>query len=198
MLAGLGFTYDDMDRPVQDLSGGWRMRVALARLMLSAPDLLVLDEPTNHLDVESVAWLERYLADWPGAILFVSPRPRLHRCGGRAGHRGLRRAGARVRGWLRRVRGAARGTPGRSACRAGPAAAPGRAPRAVHRPVPLQGHQGRQVQSRIKMLRALDRIEMPDRAEQAASFAFPEPRRSSRVVIEVDRRHGGLRRHRRC
>ena len=72
VLHGLGFTDADSDRPVQDLSGGWRMRVALARLMLSAPDLLVLDEPTNHLDVESVAWLEQYLQDWPGAILFVS------------------------------------------------------------------------------------------------------------------------------
>jgi ATP-binding cassette subfamily F protein 3 len=72
VLAGLGFSTEDADRSVQELSGGWRMRVALARLMLSAPDLLVLDEPTNHLDVESVSWLEQHLASWPGAILFVS------------------------------------------------------------------------------------------------------------------------------
>ena len=72
ILAGLGFSGADADRSVGELSGGWRMRVALGRLLLSEPDILLLDEPTNHLDVDSVAWLERRLSDWPGALLFVS------------------------------------------------------------------------------------------------------------------------------
>ena len=72
VLAGLGFGPDDAARPVAELSGGWRMRVALGRLLVSEPDILLLDEPTNHLDVDSVAWLERHLAGWPGALLFVS------------------------------------------------------------------------------------------------------------------------------
>ena len=72
ILAGLGFTGADAGRSVDELSGGWRMRVALGRLLLSEPDILLLDEPTNHLDVDSVAWLERRLAAWPGALLFVS------------------------------------------------------------------------------------------------------------------------------
>ncbi len=72
ILAGLGFDPEDHDRPMDEMSGGWRMRVALARLLLSAPDLLVMDEPTNHLDVDSVAWLEQQLAGWSGGLLFVS------------------------------------------------------------------------------------------------------------------------------
>src|SRR5262249_6215039 len=72
ILAGLGFGDDDVDRPFTELSGGWRMRAALARLLLSAPDVLVLDEPTNHLDTDSVARLEQALRDLEGAVLFVS------------------------------------------------------------------------------------------------------------------------------
>src|SRR5690606_19909348 len=72
ILYGLGFREDDMDRPFTELSGGWRMRAALARLLLAEPDLLVLDEPTNHLDTDSVAWLEQSLRDSEGALLFVS------------------------------------------------------------------------------------------------------------------------------
>lgn len=72
VLDGLGFTGTDADRPVQDLSGGWRMRVALARLMLSAPDLLVLDEPTNHLDLATKRALVRALAPYEGTLIFVS------------------------------------------------------------------------------------------------------------------------------
>ena len=72
VLAGLGFSPADSQRPVREMSGGWRMRVALARLMVAQPDVLILDEPTNHLDVDSVAWLEQRLAAWPGALLFVS------------------------------------------------------------------------------------------------------------------------------
>ena len=72
LLSGLGFETSDHDRDIGELSGGWQMRVALARLLLSKPDLLVLDEPTNHLDVDSVTWLETYLGKWNNGLLFVS------------------------------------------------------------------------------------------------------------------------------
>jgi len=72
ILFGLGFGEADMGRPTAEFSGGWQMRIALARLLVSAPDLLLLDEPTNHLDLESVQWLEGFLRSYKGAIMLVS------------------------------------------------------------------------------------------------------------------------------
>ncbi len=72
ILAGLGFSEEWQARPMSSYSGGWRMRVALAAVLFSQPDLLLLDEPTNHLDLEATLWLEGYLQKFPGAILLVS------------------------------------------------------------------------------------------------------------------------------
>lgn len=72
VLEGLGFTTADLQRPYSQFSGGWRMRVLLAKMMLQAPDLLLLDEPTNHLDLPSIEWLERYLQSYPGSVVIVS------------------------------------------------------------------------------------------------------------------------------
>jgi ATPase subunit of ABC transporter with duplicated ATPase domains len=72
ILAGLGFADADMERDIGEFSGGWMMRVALARLLLQNPDVLLLDEPTNHLDLASVEWLQGFLAQYAGAIVLVS------------------------------------------------------------------------------------------------------------------------------
>ena len=71
-VIGLGFERKDFDRPCSEFSGGWRMRIELAKILLSHPDLLLLDEPTNHLDIESIQWLEDFLKSSPSAVLMVS------------------------------------------------------------------------------------------------------------------------------
>ncbi len=71
-LTGLGFRRDDFDRPTSEFSGGWRMRIELAKLLLRHPDVLLLDEPTNHLDIESIQWLEEFLAKRCNAVILVS------------------------------------------------------------------------------------------------------------------------------
>lgn len=72
VLQGLGFANADLKRPYKEFSGGWRMRVLLAKMILQQPDLLLLDEPTNHLDLPSIEWLEKYLLHYPGAVVIVS------------------------------------------------------------------------------------------------------------------------------
>lgn len=72
VLEGLGFSTADLQKSYNKFSGGWRMRVLLAKMMLQAPDLLLLDEPTNHLDLPSIEWLERYLISYPGSVVIVS------------------------------------------------------------------------------------------------------------------------------
>ena len=71
-LLGLGFLRSDFDRPTREFSGGWRMRIELAKILLQAPDVLLLDEPTNHLDIESIQWLENFLATHANAVMLVS------------------------------------------------------------------------------------------------------------------------------
>ena len=71
-LSGLGFTREDFDRPTRECSGGWRMRIELAKILLQKPDVLLLDEPTNHLDIESIQWLEQFLAQSAKAVVLVS------------------------------------------------------------------------------------------------------------------------------
>lgn len=72
ILEGLGFKTSDLDRPMKEFSGGWRMRAVLAKMLLEQPDIMLMDEPTNHLDLPSIEWLESYLSGYPGSVIIVS------------------------------------------------------------------------------------------------------------------------------
>jgi ATP-binding cassette subfamily F protein 3 len=76
VLRGLGFETDALDRLTDTYSGGWQMRIAMAKLLLREPDLLLLDEPTNHLDAAARKWLEKYLDEYPGAVFLISHEPK--------------------------------------------------------------------------------------------------------------------------
>ena len=186
ILAGLGFAPTDHQRPLGELSGGWRMRVALARLLLAAPDLLVLDEPTNHLDVDSVAWLEDHLAGWRTGLLFVShDRDFIDAVANRV----LELSGGRVTeyvgGFAEFVVAREERLADQRAMAAHQARETARTERFVER-FRYKASKARQVQSRVKALERLERIVVEEPDDTAARFGFPVPRRSSRVVVELE------------
>ena len=185
ILAGLGFSGADADRSVAELSGGWRMRVALGRLLLSEPDILLLDEPTNHLDVDSVAWLERRLSDWPGALLFVShDRDFIDAVANRIVELAAGAATTYEGGFAEFVVAREEYMQRVEAAAARQAREVARVERFVER-FRYKATKARQVQSRIKTLEKLERIQAPSRSDGAARFAFTAPPRASRVVAEL-------------
>jgi ATP-binding cassette subfamily F protein 3 len=184
ILSGLGFAPDELQRPLAEFSGGWRMRAALARLLLLRPSLLLLDEPTNHLDLPSLAWLENFLASYEGAIVVVAhDRYFLNRMVtsiAELGPTGIvvypgdydaylveREARqelleARARNQAKRI---------------------AEVERFIER-FRYKATKARQVQSRIKMLGRIDRIQAPA-AQRHIRFAFPQPPRTGRRVVAL-------------
>lgn len=183
VLNGLGFPRADWSRATQEFSGGWQMRLALAKLLLRKPDLLLLDEPTNHLDLQARNWLEQYLADYPHAFILVSHdryfldvtvrkivelwNHRAYFCSGNYG-RYLAQKDER---------------------RAQLEAAYRNQQEKIHHLETFinrfryQATKARQVQSRIKELERIERIELPAE-EKAIHFSFPQPPASGRMVSE--------------
>ena len=186
VLDGLGFSPADSDRRVAELSGGWRMRAALARLVVSEPDILLLDEPTNHLDVDSMAWLERRLAAWPGALLFVShDRDFIDAVADRIAEMASGTVITYEGGFAEFVVARTERLERIEAAAARQAREVARVERFVER-FRYKASKARQVQSRVKTLQKLERIQAPSRSQLAARFSFGAPPRSSRVVAELE------------
>jgi ATP-binding cassette subfamily F protein 3 len=185
LLMGLGFHGSDLKKPLITFSGGWRMRVALAKLFLQKPNVLLLDEPTNHLDIESIDWLENYLGSFQGSVIMVShDRYFLDRMvdsiaeldmgqiteysGNYSSYLNERRARLHIqelafKNQQRKIR---------------------ETERFIER-FRYKNTKARQVQSRIKMLEKLERIPEPASDNESIHFKFPEPKRSGKVVVEL-------------
>jgi ATP-binding cassette subfamily F protein 3 len=185
-LAGLGFAEADMERPTAEFSGGWMMRVALARLLLQNPDLLLLDEPTNHLDLASVEWLQDILAEYAGAVILVShDRDFINAVVNRVAEL---RAGTLTE-YVGDYADFVEQREERIAQLERQAAAQGRKVAQVERFIErfrYKATKARQVQSRIKALDRLQRVDVPVTRTRTVKFRFPEPPRSGRTVIMLD------------
>jgi ATP-binding cassette subfamily F protein 3 len=185
ILAGLGFAEADMERPTATFSGGWMMRVALARLLLQNPDLLLLDEPTNHLDLASVEWLQGYLAEYAGAVILVShDRDFINAIVNRVAEL---RAGSLTE-YVGDYADFVEQRDEHIAQLERQAAAQGRKVAQVERFIErfrYKATKARQVQSRIKALDRLERVAVPSARARTVKFRFPEPPRSGRTVITL-------------
>ncbi len=188
ILQGLGFKERDFDRLTDELSGGWLMRIALAKILLQSPDLLLLDEPTNHLDLASLIWLEEFLINYPGAIVIVShdrvflnhlidriaeiEAQKIDLYYGDYDHY-LEEKEARIQ-----ILEATFKTQQRKI---------EQTERFIER-FRAKNTKSSQVQSRIKMLEKIERIELPEKRKEVR-FLFPAPSRSGHKVVEVKNLH---------
>src|ERR1700756_2725702 len=185
VLSGLGFSKQEWHRRTEEFSGGWQMRVALAKLLLQKPNLLLLDEPTNHLDLEARNWLEEYLADYPSAYVLIShDRYFLDVTVSKI-----------VEIWNKQIffysgnyeKYLAEKTQRREQLHA---AWRNQRERIEQLEVFInrfryQATKAKQVQSRIKELEKMERIELPPE-EKTIHFSFPQPKPSGRIVAEFE------------
>ena len=183
VLTGLGFRKEDWQRQTDEFSGGWQMRIALAKLLLQKPNLLLLDEPTNHLDLEARNWLEEYLSEYPFAFVLIShDRYFLDVTVNKI-----------VEIWNKRVHFYAgnydKYEEQKTQRREQPEAAYRNQRERIEQlevfinRFRYQATKAKQVQSRIKELERMERIELPEE-EKTIHFSFPQPKASGRIVAE--------------
>ncbi|MFZ2010232.1 MAG: ATP-binding cassette domain-containing protein, partial [Candidatus Sulfotelmatobacter sp.] len=184
VLQGLGFRKEDWERQTDEFSGGWQMRLALAKLLLQKPNLLLLDEPTNHLDLEARNWLEEYLHDYPHALVLIShDRYFLDVVVNKIAEIWNKRFWFYTGNYDKFL------TQKTARNEQLQAAYKNQRDRIEQLEVFInrfryQATKAKQVQSRIKELEKIERIEIPVE-EQAIHFTFPQPQPSGRTVVEV-------------
>jgi ATPase subunit of ABC transporter with duplicated ATPase domains len=185
VLHGLGFDDERIDGEVGALSGGWKMRVAMARVLLGRPDILLMDEPTNHLDIESIIWLEQFLKSLPGALLMTShDREFMNRIVSKiaeidGGEITVYSGNYDFYERERAIREA-----NREAAYARQQAMLAKEQRFIER-FSTHAAKAAQVQSRVKALEKIERIELPKK-RQAVKFDFRTPPRSGDLVVVVE------------
>ena len=185
ILFGLGFTGKQLSQEVSSLSGGWKMRVELARILLLEPQVLLLDEPTNHLDIKSIEWLEGYLGNYRGTVVLVSHDKYLL-------DRMVDTIAELEDGEIREFRGDYSSYLERKEQIAAVAEATAknqerklRAQRRFIERFRYKASKARQVQSRIKMLEKMESAPQPLETQRTLEFDFPAPERAGRVVYEI-------------
>ncbi len=183
VLAGLGFPHSDWQRRTEEFSGGWQMRISLAKLLLEKPNLLLLDEPTNHLDLEARNWLEQYLHDYPYAYVLIShDRYFLDVTVDKIveiWNRGVHFYSGNYEKYLQQKQ---ERTEQLEAAYRNQRERIEQLEAFINR-FRYQATKAKQVQSRIKELEKIERIELPNE-ERTIHFSFPQPKPSGRIVAE--------------
>jgi ATP-binding cassette subfamily F protein 3 len=194
ILAGLGFADADVERDIGTFSGGWMMRVALAKLLLENPDVLLLDEPTNHLDLASVDWLQGFLGAYAGGLVLVShDRDFINSIANRVAELRIGTLTEYVGDYADFVEQREERIAQLERAAAVQQRKVAQTERFIER-FRYKLSKARQVQSRIKALERLDRVVVPTTHSKAVKFRFPQPQRSGRVVISLSgivKRYGG-------
>jgi len=184
VLGGLGFSKEDWPRRTEEFSGGWQMRIALAKLLLQKPSLLLLDEPTNHLDLETRNWLEDYLRNYPQAFILIShDRYFLDVTVNRTVEIWNKRAHFYSGGYEKYLQQKTERRMQLEAAYRNQRLQIEHLEAFINR-FRAQATKAKQVQSRIKELEKIERIELPEE-ESTIHFKFPQPPASGRTVMEV-------------
>ncbi|MDH3776221.1 MAG: ATP-binding cassette domain-containing protein, partial [Desulfobulbaceae bacterium] len=185
VLMGLGFSLEDFDRPSSSLSGGWLMRLMLAKLLLAMPDLLLLDEPTNHLDLDSLTWLENFLLTYDGGLVIIShDRTFLDQVTSITWELSLGRLTAFKGNYSKYVADKEIRMQVERAAYANQQAQIRQTMRFVQR-FRAKSTKAKQVQSRLKQLSRMERIELAD-TEQEVSFHFPPAAPGGRLALDIE------------
>jgi len=186
ILAGLGFTAETQEKPIPTLSGGWRMRVALARLLFARPELLLLDEPTNHLDLATLIWFEQFLSTYPGTIIAVShDRAFLDRFAQEIAELTARGVDVYLGNFSHYLEEKVERLEMLQKQAAQQQKELAHIERFVER-FRYKASKAKAVQSRVKQLEKIDRIEVPGASEKSIRFQFPKPRRSGKDVVKIE------------